>query len=112
MLRVGGGGDGSLGLEQAGGNDVDRTAEQSFQLDIECGEVEEIGSRFEVDEEIDVAGVVVLTSCEAADYADIGCLVGPSEGQYLVAVTRAVIPAPCRLARERDSLADRGSTTN
>ena len=86
MLRVGSSGDGSVGLEQAGGNDVDRTAEQSFQLDIECGEVEEIGARLEVDEEIDVARVVVLAPREAAEYADVGCLVGPSEGEDLVAV--------------------------
>ncbi len=45
-----------MGLEHARGDDVDRVAQQPLQLDVETGEIEQIGAGLEVDEEVATAG--------------------------------------------------------
>ena len=52
-------------LEYPCRDDVDRAAEQFFQLDVQGGEIEQVGSRLEVHEQIDVAVFVVLRKCDA-----------------------------------------------
>lgn len=73
-------------LEHSRGDDIDRVAQQRLQLDVECGEIEQVGTRFEVDEEVDVTGVIVFTADHAAKDAHIAGLVCVCEGNDLIAV--------------------------
>jgi hypothetical protein len=58
------------GLETAGGYDVDRVPEELLQFVLEVEEVEQGAARLELDEEVDVAGLVVIPPSDRAEDGD------------------------------------------
>lgn len=73
-------------LEHAGRDDVDRMPEQPLQLEIECGEIEQIRPRLQVDEQVNVAAVIVRAAYHAPEHADPGDVVRPGQLDNLAAV--------------------------
>lgn len=73
-------------LEHPCGDDVDRSPEQPLQLPIEGGEIEQVGAGLEVDEQVDVAGLIVLAVNNASEDADVAGLMRMCEGNDLVAM--------------------------
>jgi hypothetical protein len=62
-------------------------SEQFLELYVEGCQIEQVGSGFEVDKEIDIAVVIVLSAHHAAENANIAGPVRLSEGNNLIAMS-------------------------
>src|SRR5262249_23315261 len=77
---------GDIGLQHAGRNDVNRVSQQAFQFDLQRSEIEQIGTRREVNQKVDIPGRVFLAAHDAAEDADVGDVVGARKRDDLVAM--------------------------
>jgi hypothetical protein len=79
------------GSQTAGGDDVDRAAEQVRQVHDQAAEVQQAAAWLQVDEEIDVAGGIRLAPGHGTEHADVVRTMPPGNLEDLLATAGDLI---------------------